>query len=32
MNLLWREAFLAFRRTRTLSVLSVVTIAFALQA
>ena len=30
MNLLWREAFLAFRRTRTLSVLSVVTIAFAL--
>lgn len=30
MNLLWREAFLAFRRTRTLSALSVITIAFAL--
>lgn len=30
MNLLWREAFLAFRRTRTLSALSIITIAFAL--
>lgn len=30
MNLLWREALLSFRRTRLLSVLSVVTIAFAL--
>ncbi|MBA2293453.1 MAG: ABC transporter permease [Gemmatimonadales bacterium] len=30
MNLLWREALLAFRRTRTLSALSVTTIAFAL--
>lgn len=30
MNLLWREALLTFRRTRTLSVLSVTTIAFAL--
>ncbi len=30
MNLLWREALLSFRRTRTLSVLSVTTIAFAL--
>ncbi len=30
MNLLWREALLAFRRTRTLSILSVTTIAFAL--
>lgn len=30
MKLLWREALLAFRRTRTLSVLSVTTIAFAL--
>ncbi len=30
MNLLWREALLAFRRTRMLSFLSVVTIAFAL--
>ncbi len=30
MNLLWREALLAFRRTRTLSILSITTIAFAL--
>lgn len=30
MNLLWREALLSFRRTRTLSILSVTTIAFAL--
>lgn len=30
MNLLWREALLAFRRTPMLSALSVVTIAFAL--
>lgn len=30
MNLLWREALLSFRRTRTLSVLSITTIAFAL--
>jgi cell division transport system permease protein len=30
MNLLWREALLSFRRTRTLSALSVTTIAFAL--
>jgi cell division transport system permease protein len=30
MNLLWREAILSFRRTRTLSALSVTTIAFAL--
>lgn len=30
MNLLWREALLTFRRTRTLSILSVTTIAFAL--
>lgn len=30
MNLLWREALMAFRRTRTLSVLSITTIAFAL--
>ena len=30
MKLLWREAILAFQRTRTLSVLSVTTIAFAL--
>ncbi len=30
MKLLWREALLAFRRTRTLSILSVTTIAFAL--
>jgi len=30
VNLLWREALLAFRRTRTLSILSVTTIAFAL--
>lgn len=30
MNLLWREAMLSFRRTRMLSFLSVVTIAFAL--
>jgi cell division transport system permease protein len=30
MNLLWREAFLSFRRTRALSALSVTTIAFAL--
>ncbi len=30
MNLLWREALLAFHRTRTLSVLSITTIAFAL--
>lgn len=30
MNLLYREALLAFQRTRTLSALSVITIAFAL--
>ena len=30
MKLLWREALLAFQRTRTLSVLSITTIAFAL--
>jgi cell division transport system permease protein len=30
VKLLWREALLAFRRTRTLSILSVTTIAFAL--
>ncbi len=30
MNLLWREALLSFHRTRTLSALSVTTIAFAL--
>lgn len=30
MNLLWREALLSFRRSRTLSILSVTTIAFAL--
>lgn len=30
MNLLWREALISFRRTRTLSILSVITIAFAL--
>jgi cell division transport system permease protein len=30
VNLLWREALLSFRRTRTLSILSVTTIAFAL--
>ena len=30
MNLLWREALLGFSRTRTLSILSVTTIAFAL--
>ncbi|HRP07403.1 MAG TPA: permease-like cell division protein FtsX [Gemmatimonadales bacterium] len=30
MNLLWREALLSFRRTRSLSILSVTTIAFAL--
>lgn len=30
MNLLWREALLSFRRNRTLSALSITTIAFAL--
>jgi cell division transport system permease protein len=30
VNLLWREALLSFKRTRTLSILSVTTIAFAL--
>jgi cell division transport system permease protein len=30
VNLVWREALLSFRRTRTLSILSVTTIAFAL--
>lgn len=30
MNLLWREALLSFRRTQSLSILSVTTIAFAL--
>ena len=30
MNLFWREALLSFRRTRSLSMLSVTTIAFAL--
>jgi cell division transport system permease protein len=30
MNLVWREALLSFKRTRTLSILSVTTIAFAL--
>jgi cell division transport system permease protein len=30
VNLLWREALLSFKRTRTLSALSVTTIAFAL--
>jgi len=30
VNLLWREALLSFRRTRSLSILSVTTIAFAL--
>ena len=29
MNLVWREALLSFKRTRTLSFLSVTTIAFA---
>jgi cell division transport system permease protein len=30
VNLVWREALLSFKRTRTLSILSVTTIAFAL--
>jgi cell division transport system permease protein len=30
MRLLWRESLMSFRRTRTLSILSVITIAFAL--